>query len=469
MDVREPIPGCRDWVHSTQTKLHQWAQTNKDEALREAWGLVTHPMVLAEAWRRLSQNQGSKTAGVDGETRASVESKGVGKLLEQVRSDLRSGRFKPVPVREHRIPKPGKRNQYRRLGIPTLRDRLVQMALKLVLEPIFEADFQSCSYGFRPGRSTHDALAEIRLFGNHPSNYEYAIEGDIRSCFDRIDHALLMRRLRCRIADRKVLHLVHAFLRAGILSRKGFEPTLEGTPQGGVLSPLLSNVLLDGLDVAYMTRHHNLSAHQRHDVRRRGGYTCYLVRYADDFVVLVKGTREQAEMERTWLAGFLRETLHLELHPEKTHVTRLTEGVDFLGFTLRRVPYRGHYVVFQYPRKSALKRVMDRVRELTRRTVTYLAFEQVCHGLNRVLRGWSAYFRYGDKKTLSYLGWLVWHRVQRWLRAKHKGRSWKWVRDRYGGPHWHTKEVALFRVGYVSVRRWRYRGRRIPSPWGEST
>lgn len=281
------------WVQRMQTKLHQWAKEHPGEALDDAWGLVTNTRVLAHAWARLAENKGSKTAGIDGMTRCRVEERGIERFIEEVRASLRSGEYAPLPVREHAIPKPD--GKLRRLGIPTLKDRLVQMALKLVLEPLFEAEFQPCSYGFRPNRSTHDALAEIRHSGTAPRLYDWVVEGDIRACFDRIDHNLLMERVKVRVGDRKVLRLIRQFLEAGVLRRGQVEETTEGTPQGGVLSPLLANVLLDGLDRAYAERYHRLTPSERQRIqRKRLGPVGKLVRYADDFVVMIRGTQEDA-------------------------------------------------------------------------------------------------------------------------------------------------------------------------------
>ena len=235
-------------VLGIQTKLHQWATDDSARRFDDLYNLVCDPAFLVHAWERVRGNRGARTAGVDGQTAFYVTKvRGVEGFLDDLRADLKARRFQPLPVRERMIPKSG--GKLRRLGIPTLRDRVVQAALKSVLEPIFEADFQPCSYGFRPGRRAQDAIAEIHYLSSPVRNYEWVLEGDITACFDEIDHTALMGRVRDRIGDRRVLGLVKAFLKAGVLTQDGAErDTNTGTPQGGILSPLLANVALSVLD-----------------------------------------------------------------------------------------------------------------------------------------------------------------------------------------------------------------------------
>ena len=210
-----------------QTKLHQWAVLDHDRRFDDLFNLVTDPATLLVAWRRVRGNQGSRTAGIDGVKPRDVDD--VVGFLTELRDDLKAGRFTPQPARERMIPKAG--GKLRRLGIATARDRTVQAALKLVLEPIFEADFHPCSYGFRPKRRAHDAIAEIHQFTSR--SYEWVLEGDIEACFDEISHSALMGRVRKRVGDKRLLALVKAFLKAGLLSEEGFfRNTSTGTPQG---------------------------------------------------------------------------------------------------------------------------------------------------------------------------------------------------------------------------------------------
>jgi RNA-directed DNA polymerase len=228
------------FVLDMQRKLNRWSTEKADKVFEDLFNIVCDRRTLDEAWRRLARNRGSQTPGSDGVTRRKIEERsgGTATFLENIREELRRGSYCPQSVRQRLIPKPGRPDKMRPLGIPTLRDRLVQMALKLVLEPIFEADFYPTSYGFRPGRSTHDALCAIQR-KMHPTShgpclYRYVIEGDIKGCFDAIDHHVLLERIRNRIKDRKVLRLVHAFLKAGILIEGAVHHPVTGTPQGGI-------------------------------------------------------------------------------------------------------------------------------------------------------------------------------------------------------------------------------------------
>jgi len=375
-----------------------------------------------------------------------------------------------MPVRERMIPKPGS-SKRRRLGIPTARDRTVQAALKLVLEPIFEADFKPCSYGFRPGRRAHDAIAEIHQFTSR--SYEWVLEGDIEACFDMIDHPALMGRLRRRVGDKRVLGLVKAFLKAGILSEDGLERnTSTGTPQGGILSPLLANIALSVLD-EHFAREWAASgtSYQRFKARRDGAATYRIVRYADDFVVLVSGSKQHAEAQREIVAALLA-PMGLRLSEAKTRICHIDEGFDFLGFRIQRKRKRGtgKRVVYTYPSKKALASIVGRVRALTRRS-SHPALAVLLRQLNPVLRGWCTYFRHGvSKATFNYLRAFIWQRVVRWLRRKHPKATWKQLRRRYLPGWWPTEgEVMLFNPAGVAVTRYRFRGNTIPSPWSTST
>jgi RNA-directed DNA polymerase len=235
-------------VSEMQTKLHRWAAADPCRRFDDLFNLVHDPATLTLACERVAGNKGARTAGVDGLTMADIEQRiGVPHFLDQLRTALKTGTFAPLPVRERKIPKPGGSGRVRRLGIPTLTDRVVQAALKLVLEPIFEADFQPVSYGFRPRRRAHDAIAEIHMFGT--KGYRWVLDADIEACFDSISHTALMDRVRARVKDKRVLALVKAFLKAGLLTELGQQmDTPTGTPQGGILSPLLANIALSALD-----------------------------------------------------------------------------------------------------------------------------------------------------------------------------------------------------------------------------
>src|SRR6266513_4628053 len=236
-------------VRRMQTKLHRWATEDPGRRFGDLFNLVYDPAFLVHAWERVSTNKGARTAGIDKATAAVIETEvGVGAFLGQIRDSLKTGEFRPDEVRRVMVPE-GNTGKFRKLGIPTIADRVVQASLKLVLEPIFEADFKPCSYGFRPNRRPHDAIAEIRHFASGNRQYHWILECDIKACFDEISHSALMGRLRARVKDKRVCALVKAFLAAGVLTELGDrEESLTGTPQGGILSPLLANIALSALD-----------------------------------------------------------------------------------------------------------------------------------------------------------------------------------------------------------------------------
>src|SRR5215216_3768143 len=236
---------ARRRVLEIQAKLHRWARDDPHRRFDDLFNLVADPAFLLVAWDRVRTNKGARTAGVDGATASAIAARGVEVFLDELRSQVKDRSFRPLPVRERMIPKAG--GKRRRLGIAAVRDRVVQASLKLVLEPIFEADFLPCSYGFRPNRRTHDAVAEVRHLTSH--SYEWIVEGDIKACFDEISHPALLDRVRARVGDKRVLALVKAFLKAGILGEdRVLRDNNAGTPQGSILSPLLSNVALSVLD-----------------------------------------------------------------------------------------------------------------------------------------------------------------------------------------------------------------------------
>ena len=312
--------------------------------------------------------------------------------------------------------------------------------MKLVLEPIFEADFLPCSYGFRPNRRAHDAVAEVRHFTSR--SYEWIVEGDIKACFDEISHPALMDRVRKRVGDKRVLALVKAFLKAGILGEDGMlKETDAGTPQGSILSPLLSNVALSVLDeyIAQAPGGPHASRYQRAKRRRHGLPNYRLVRYADDWCLAISGTRADAEALREEIAGVLS-TMGLRLSPEKTLITHIDEGLDFLGWRIQRHRKRGtnkHYV-YTYPAKKALRAIMAKVKAVCRQN-TNLPLEVLLRRLNPMLRGWTAYFKHGcSSATFGYLRHYLWRQVIRWIRRKHRRITWRQLRRRYcrgdGGP-----------------------------------
>ncbi|WP_094025746.1 group II intron reverse transcriptase/maturase [Nocardia cerradoensis] len=452
-------------VLEIQTKLHRWAGDDPHRRFDDLFNLVADPAFLLVAWDRVRNNRGARTAGVDGETAHYIEAeRGTAEFLAQLRVDVKARSFQPLPVRERAIPKAGGKLRYR--GIATIRDRVVQASLKLVLEPVFEADFRPCSYGFRSNRRAHDAVAEVHHFASR--SYEWVVEGDIKACFDEISHSALMDRVRRRVGDKRVLALVKAFLKAGILIEDGtLADTSAGTPQGSILSPLLSNVALSGLDdfVAQAPGGPAASNYERAKRRRHGLPNYRLCRYADDWCLVVSGTKAHAEALKEEITGVLT-TMGLRLSPEKTLVTHIDEGLDFLGWRIQRHRKRGtnkHYV-YVYPAKKALVAVKAKIKTWCRKG-TNLPLKVLLIHLNRMLRGWTAYFKFGcSNATFSYLRAYLWQEIVRWQERKHRRTPWKQLRRRYG--IWPGDDgVTLFDPARVSAKRYYYRGTKIASPW----
>ena len=450
-----------------QTKLHRWADEDENKRFGDLFNLLCDPATLVVAWERVKRNRGSKTAGVDGETRKRIEQIGVENVLGELRQTLRDGSYAPLPVRERAIPKRGS-GKVRKLGIPALRDRIVQMAAKLVIEPIFEADFCPTSYGFRPGRRAQDAIEEARLF--IPPPYEWVIEGDVEDCFGSIHQGLLMEQVRRRITDKRVLALIGKFLAAGVMSELGtVTATPSGTPQGAILSPVLANVALSVLDRHFEKTWQAYGAPaRRRRLRAKGQATYRCVRYADDFLVLVAGTREQAEAIKQQTAEFMAEQMRLTLSPEKTAITHVNDGFDFLGWRVKRWHRPGRVpVAITFPSDRALGDIKHRIKKLTGKSMTNLSLDELIHALNPILRGWTNYHRHtAAKRCFGYLSYYLWWRVIRWLRNKYPRLTWKQIRRRCWGRNWTSNEgTRLYWPAEVPVTRYLYRGHQIPTPW----
>jgi RNA-directed DNA polymerase len=468
------LDAARVRVSGMQVKIHRWAAAEPGRRFDDLFNFVCDPATLTIAWHRVVTNRGARTAGSDGVTPGGIVRRdGVREFLEDLRAQLKAGLFRPQPVRERKIPKPGGVGKVRRLGIPTVTDRIVQAALKLVLEPVFETDFKPVSYGFRPGRRAQDAIAEIHHFGSH--GYLRVLDADIEACFDMIDHAALMERVRSRVKDKRVLRLVKAFLKAGILTELGEElDTATGTPQGGILSPLLANIALSVLDEhivrAWEPGGESSTGSRRQGRKAKGLANFRIVRYADDFVILTDGTAEHLEDKREEITAVLA-PMGLRLSEAKTRIVHMRDGFDFLGFHIRWKKKRGSskWYVYTFIAKRPLASVKAKIRALTRRT-SQQNLKVVLEWINQILRGWTNYFRHAiAKRTFNSLRPFLWNRVVRMVKERHRW-NWRQVRRWLTGPHgrWaqpHADGVYLFNPGAVTVTRYRYRGSKITPPW----
>lgn len=464
-------------VAKMQAKLHRWAAADPGRRFDDLFNLVHDPATLHAAFVRVATNRGARSAGVDGLTVAQIEQRiGHRGFLDELRAQLKAGTFRPLPVRERKIPKPGGSGKIRKLGIPTTADRVVQAALKLVLEPIFEADFEPVSYGFRPQRRAQDAIAEIHYYGTF--GYRWVLDADIEACFDSIDHVALMNRVRARIKDKRVLALVKAFLKAGVLTELGDrQDTHTGTPQGGILSPLLANIALSALDEHVMgpwkPGGQMSTSYQRRRRRAQGLPTWRLVRYADDFIILVHGDQQDAQALREDVATMLT-PLGLRLSQAKTRVVHMSDGFDFLGFHIqwRRKKGTNRWYVYTFIAQRPIRSLKAKIRTLTRRT-SQQPLGYVLRQLNQLMHGWANYFRHAvAKRTFNILDHLAWQRVIRMLMTRHR---WKWkdLRRRHLTPtgRWlppAADGIELKRIAHIQVTRYRWRGTKIPNPWGHT-
>lgn len=406
MKTNDPIGKVRQ----LQRKLYFSAKRSKTRRFHALYERMHDWEILEESWKRVHANRGA--AGIDKQTLEAIEEEGGEAFLKGIQQYLQEGRYHPVAVRKVEIPKPD--GSKRPLGIPTVRDRVVQMAAKIVLEPVFETDFKECSYGYRPKRSALNAMEKIRELANQGHNF--VLDADIKNYFGSIDHGKLMKAVEKRISDRKVLKLIRKWLRAGVMSEGRFQESLVGTPQGGVISPLLSNIYLHQLDESW-----------ERDFGRLG----VLVRYCDDFLILCRRWQDAKEARKQ--VGKLLKGLSLTLHPEKTKEVRISRGMkgfEFLGWYVRKTPsarFPGKHFLNRWPSPKSMKRLYAKIRGVTHRRAGVKDPKEFAVKLNAVLRGWVNYFRTGNSRNkFQQVDKYLWMRL---VLFENKRRSNK-------GPYW---------------------------------
>jgi group II intron reverse transcriptase/maturase len=417
----------QDKVRELQRTLYRAAKADSGRRFHALYDKVYRRDVLGRAWELVRANRGA--AGIDRQTIADVERYGIDRLLDELAADLKGGSYRPLAARRVFIPKPGRPTEQRPLSIPTVRDRVVQAALKTVIEPIFEADMLECSYGFRPKRSQRDALQV--LIDEAWDGRRWVAESDVADCFGAIPHSGLMSAIEERISDRHVLKLVRAMLRCGVMQDGAITRDVTGTPQGGVISPCLCNIYLHRLDRQWAKRGHGV-----------------LVRFADDLLAMCR-TREEAEAALAALRQLLAE-LGLQLKDAKTRIVHLEEGgegVDFLGFHHRWVrAKRAKHVQFlaRWPSRRAMQHARDRVREITARERLLLPIEEIVQDLNRYLRGWAGYFRYGNSaRHFNLIEHHAHNRLALFVAKRHqRSRAYGWRLVTYSSPN---------RLGLISL------------------
>jgi len=412
---------------------------------------------LGAGLRAVLSNKGSNTAGIDGETKARIDARQQGreKLVQQLQEELRSGDYRPQPVKRVYIPKAN--GKVRPLGIATIRDRVVQSTVKMILEPIYESVFHSFSWGFRPLRSTHHALSSLRRGPSDPRmGFKWVIEGDISACFDEIDHRLLRQILKKRIQDRNLLDLITRMLRCGIWEEGQVTYPSKGTPQGSVASPLLTNVFLHEFDDWYVRTYrirpewsHLAPSSLQYRRRKEIGGTLMLTRYADDWVALWNGSRERAEEIKAHIQTFLAEELKLRLSEEKTLITHIDDGFDFLGY--RMVGDKrwsdGQWSLFSQVPEKAIRRFREAIKAITRNT--FADEVAVWTALSGLIRGWGNYYAYAaESRLMDQLDAFIYHQMWNYCRGKNGRKGKKKVFHQYTLPR-PLRAPGYFHLGLV--------------------
>lgn len=408
-------------IIKTQSSLAIKAEHQPQHQFNHLYRLICRTDWIRNALDAILSNQGAKTAGIDGITKQSLTSETAkANLVREIEEELRNKQFRPLPVRRVYIPKSN--GKQRPLGIPTIKDRVVQMLVKMVLEAIYESDFLNCSNGFRPGRRTQDCIARLDSYINRRNKYYWVIEGDIKAAFSRVHHQILLKILAHRIADRRFLGLIDRFLKAGIMEGRLFKRTEIGTPQGGICSPILANIYLHQLDLYWWNKYGNLRRKEKESRRLKHMGNCALIRYANDWLLLTNGGKAEATRLRDEFKAFLWDKLKLELSPDKTRITHVNQGFNFLGFHVRRyVKANDRPKMLVTPAIENIKKLKLKIKEATKRKRFQDSPLLKISALNAILRGWINYYRHINvKKEAKDLDFWVNKRLFLWLKKRHK-------------------------------------------------
>src|SRR5215472_11186823 len=427
--ARRQAPARLDNARKLQRTLYRVAKQQPERRFTLLYDKVCRQDILREAWQRVKSNKGA--AGVDQMDIDAIRDYGEDRFLNEVEQELRRRRYRAALVRRVHIPKPGQPGKTRPLGIPTVKHRVVQMAVKLVIEPLFEADFLPCSFGFRPKKTPRMALSTIVQSVN--DGYSFVVDVDLKSYFDTISHELLLGLVERRVGDVQVLRLIRAWLKAGVMEEGKVTHPDRGSPQGGVISPTLSNIFLHEVDRQWCQS----DGVALGDVR--------LVRYADDMVLLARTEQQAREAWEQLQAQFA--ALRLVVNQAKSRLTTLAEGFAFLGFEFQKAPGR---MLLMWPREKACRNIRQRVREAVRTYPSNGQIDVVVRKLNPILNGWCTYFRVGNSnRTFHKVDWAVRSELHLWLRRKHEC-PWRTAKKRWGYHFLHDRCRLYKMVGKVS-------------------
>jgi len=446
-------------IRRLQKRLAKKAIREPEHRFDDLFNLMYHPKWVEAALKQVLSNQGSRTAGIDGVTKQHLKNeKNREALIQNICSEMRNESYKPQPARRIYIDKSsgGKRP----LGISTLKDRVVQQVLKLIVEPIFESDFLDCSIGFRPNRCCHDALPVFYRAIQSIQKFYWVIEGDITGCYDNISHKILLKIIKKRIKDKKILGLIKQILSAGyiengVLNKPGYGIPKVGTPQGNICSPLFANIYLHEFDKWFDKNYGSeLTNWQRHNRRKAGSGNAKLIRYADDFAILWNGGKEETGKLKRQVKQFLKEELELGLNDAKTLITHVNDGLEFLGFHIKRYKTKsGHMLLTSVPSEKVRKFKQKIQRTTNGKGAQYESTAYKIIAMNRIINGWAEYYKYTNWKSKGIptkLDFYIYQRMFRWAKRKHRKLSYK----RVIGMYKHRQTGC--RVNGRTVSRWNF-------------
>lgn len=441
-------------IRRLQKRLAKKAIREPEHKFDDLYNLTYNPEWVQASLKLALKNQGSRTAGIDGITKQHLkDSKNKEALIQNICYEMKNELYEPQPAKREYIDK--EKGGKRPLGIPTLKDRVVQQTLKLIMEPIFESDFKDCSIGFRPNRCCHDALPILYNSIQSQMKFYWVLEGDIKGCFDNISHKILMRIIRKRIKDKKLLMLIQKILRAGYIengvrNKPGYGIPAIGTPQGGIISPLFANIYLHEFDKWFDENYGNgLTAYQKRKRREKAGYgNAILIRYADDFVILWNGSKRIIQTPiippgtavdimsmKEQVKQFLKNELELELSEDKTLITHVHDGFDFLGFHIQRYRIGKDNVTLTTVPKDKRKRFKQKIQQATRsKGAEYEAVSDKIMAMNSIILGFAEYYKYTNWKGENIpdrMDWFINERMFRWAKKKHTKLSYNKVIGMY--------------------------------------